>query len=172
MGESVVVDPVPIALHEGADKQEQGALGLMEVGNHPFDNMVSVAGGDDNLSGGMQDTYLLSIHILKEGLQGLDCRKWVGSFVRYPLRYVEVFCIGIVRHHLAQIIETLQCSDARGAYGDGSSLMLQEFLYGSSSYGDMFRVHVVVAYLLALYGLECSGAYVQGHLFPVDTLGI
>jgi len=45
----IVVDAVPVAMNEGADEQQQRGLGLMEICDEHLDNLVFVAGSNDNL---------------------------------------------------------------------------------------------------------------------------
>ena len=54
MGQCVVIDGAPLALDEGAYQQQQGALGLMEIGHHHAHYMECVARDDDNLGAAVE----------------------------------------------------------------------------------------------------------------------
>ena len=77
MGEGVVIDGAPIAVHEGRDEEQQGALRLVEVGDHHPHDVVFVARGYDNLCTGMQGFQAVAVQVVCYGLQGCD-----GIYVR------------------------------------------------------------------------------------------
>ena len=66
MLQSVIVDGVPIAAHEGADQQQQGTLWLVEVGNHLTHDVVLVAGGNDDLCGAVEHVELVKVHVVEQ----------------------------------------------------------------------------------------------------------
>ena len=69
MRQGIVVDLSPIPLHESGDEQQQGTLGLVEVGHHAFHDVVLVAWGDDDLRGTVQHLHVMPLH---EALQFID----------------------------------------------------------------------------------------------------
>ena len=61
MRQGIVVDLSPIPLHESGDEQQQGTLGLVEVGHDPFHQLERIARCDDDLCGSHQLIGLMAI---------------------------------------------------------------------------------------------------------------
>lgn len=72
----------------------------------------------------------------------------------------------------AHVVETLQCAHAGCSHGNGGTFVRYEPFYGGAVHGNVLRVHVVVANLLALDGFEGAGTNVQGHLLALYAVGI
>ncbi len=86
MSEGIIVDVLPVAFDEGGDQQEQGAFGLVEVGDDVPDDLALFARCDDDLGGGDLRIRLMFIQIIEDLLQRLGCRQpVVVLFVRHPL---------------------------------------------------------------------------------------
>ena len=71
VGEGVVVYASPVAMDEGGDEQEQGALRLVEVGYHHFYYVVSVARCYYDLGTGLEHIKMMTVQIIQDILEGL-----------------------------------------------------------------------------------------------------
>lgn len=89
VGEGVVIDIMPFVADKGAHQEEQGALRLVEVGYHAADDVILVAGGNDNLCAGVQHLLAPLVHIAEQGFEGLRRGERVVVLVRHPLGNVE-----------------------------------------------------------------------------------
>ena len=49
VSKGIVIDGVPVALHESADKQQQRRLRLMEIGDEHLHDMISISWRNDDL---------------------------------------------------------------------------------------------------------------------------
>ena len=47
--------------------------------------------------------------------------------------------------------------------------MCQEFLYGSTVYGDVFRMHFVAFYFFTFHRFESTGSDVKGDFFQIHS---
>ena len=72
MLQGVVVDAVPVAMHEGTDKEEQRGLRLVEIGDEHFYYFVFVARNDDNLGTAVEDGQTATVHPVEQGLNTLN----------------------------------------------------------------------------------------------------
>ena len=52
VSKGVIIDGLPVSVYKGGDEQEQGALGLVEVGYHHFHYVVLVTRSYDDLGAG------------------------------------------------------------------------------------------------------------------------
>ena len=48
MREGIVVDGPPVTSHEGGNKKDEGAFGLVEIGDQHIDHTEAEAGNDDD----------------------------------------------------------------------------------------------------------------------------
>ena len=65
MGEGIVVNRAPVAVHESRDEQQQRALRLVEVGDHHPHDVVFVSGSYDDLRTGVQCFHVVTVQIIE-----------------------------------------------------------------------------------------------------------
>ena len=177
VAQGIVVDRFPVAFHEGRDQQQQGAFGLMEIGDDAFHQLEGVARRDDDLRGGHQLVGLVAVQVVEYVLQGLvGGQAVVGRLVGHPLFHDQLFRggLGMSRQKHAYVIEALQRAHRGGAYGHDVPQATLQPLDALAAHGDELGVHLVPLDGLALDGLKGSGAHMQGHLlaayaFRVDS---
>ena len=178
MAERIVVDFPPVVAYEGGDQQEQGALRLVEVGDHFPDDAVLVARGYEDLRGAVQGFHPVAVEIAGNGLQrfrGRHVAAPVLPLVGHPLGDVQLFFrgIGILEKEAAYVVEALQRAHRSGAYGRGLCPVGDELAQGFSADAEPFGVHVVHPDGFALHRAERPCAHVQRdlaalHAFPVE----
>jgi len=84
--QGVVVDRAPIPTHEGRDKQQQGAMWLVEVGDHTAYDLELVPRRNDDLCGGPQAIHPAAIEVAKDGPERLLRRQ---PLLRRPHRAIR-----------------------------------------------------------------------------------
>ena len=101
-----------------------------------------------------------------------ECRGRVC--IRLPLPHVQLFLgdVGVAQNLQAYVVDPLESEDRRGANGEGFAAMLDELLDGLPTYHDVFAMHLVVADVLALHGLERAGTHGEGQFLAVDARGV
>ena len=65
VGEGIVVNRAPVAVHESRDEQQQRALRLVEVGDHHPHDVVFVSGSYDDLRTGVQGCQSVTVQIIQ-----------------------------------------------------------------------------------------------------------
>ena len=96
MGEGVVVDCSPVAVDEGGDKEQEGRLRLVEVGDHAADDVVVVAWSDDDLCTGVQCLKFVACEVVEDIPQIAERQLVVRQgavfvlFVGFPLVHMEL----------------------------------------------------------------------------------
>ena len=92
MAEGIVVDAAPVAMNEGADQKQQGALRLVEIGDEHLHNLVFITWGDDNLRAAVKDLLMITVEPFEDvtnGLLNIDFR--LQTFVvGFPLVDVQL----------------------------------------------------------------------------------
>ena len=94
--EGIVVDGSPVAVDEGGDKEQEGRLRLVEVGDHAADDVVMVAWSDDDLCAGVQCLKVVAIEVVEDVSQIAEGQFVVGQravfvlFVGFPLVHMEL----------------------------------------------------------------------------------
>ena len=118
----------------------------------------------------MQDVQTPLVHVFQQGLQGLASvgQSLVFLGVWHPLLHMEVFLA--LHGQKSHVVETLQGAHTGGANGNGRASVCNEPFYGCAVYGNVLRVHVVAANLLALDWLEGAGTNVQGNLLALYAM--
>ena len=78
---------MPVVADDGGDEQQQGALGLVEVGDDALDHVVFVGGHNHQAGGAGNVVCVLGGHIVLQGLQRLLCGDAgeLRVLVRFPL---------------------------------------------------------------------------------------
>ena len=98
----------------------------------------------------------------------------IAQFIGLPLGDVKlVFCeVGVGHHFEAHVIETLKGSHAGSAYGNGLTVVVEEFGDGLTSHADVFGVHLMTFHLLALDRLERTSTHMESEFLAINTVGI
>ena len=71
MAEGVVVDGVPVSVHERRDEQKQGGFGLVEVRDKDVHDAEGVSRADHDLRFGMQGVLTGGIKVIEDSLQSI-----------------------------------------------------------------------------------------------------
>lgn len=89
MAQRVVVDSLPVAVHKGADEQQQGRLRLVEIGNQLVHNPELITGFNHYLRLRVQGLLSRGVHPIEQRLQRLVRRKRIGAFVGFELPHMR-----------------------------------------------------------------------------------
>ena len=173
--ERVVVDPPPVAFHEGGDQEQQRAPRLVEVGDDPFHQLELVARGDDDPRRRHQAVGAPAVEVIQDVPQRLGHgQAVVGLVIRHPLPHDQFLARGIriILDEHADVVEALERADRGGADGDDLAQVGPQPFDRRAADGDEFRVHLVAGDRLALHRLEGAGAHVQRHLLAADAVGV
>ena len=95
MAQGVAVDGFPVTFYKGRYKQQQGALRLMEVGNHHLNDVVLVARSNDYLGAGLEDIQAVTVQVIQDMLQGFNRAHCGSGLIRSPLIYVHLILSSI-----------------------------------------------------------------------------
>ena len=68
---SVAVDLFPISVYKGRYQQEQGALGLVEIGYHHLHDVVLVARSYDDLGACLEHIKMMTVQVIQYILKRL-----------------------------------------------------------------------------------------------------
>ena len=122
---------------------------------------------------------MVAVEIVEQVLQGLDGRDGAlphstGFVVGLPLVHMQLLFgeFGIAAELAAHVVEALEGAHAGGAHGNGTGLMGKQLGNGLAAHADVFGVHLVTLYLLALDGLERAGAHMERDLLAVDAAAV
>ena len=72
MREGVIVNRVPVAFDKGADKEQEGALRLVEVRDQHLHDLVFIARGNDDLRAAMESSLVVTVEPGQDVLQGFQ----------------------------------------------------------------------------------------------------
>ena len=174
MSQGVVVYLAPVAMHEGADQQQQRRLGLMEVGDEHLDYLIVVARGDDNLRRGVEYGLTVTVVPRQHVLQRLLGRDGGCALIGFPLTDMQVVSRqrGVVFQLQSHVVEAFEGTYAGGSDGDGLTVVGQQTLDGLTAHGNILRMHGVLADGLALDRTEGARTDMQRNFLPLDTTGI
>ena len=95
MAERVIVYRPPFASNKGADKKQQGALGLVEIGDEHVHNVIFVAWSNNDLRAAMERVQLVAVEPCEQMLKGFNSCERGLSFVGCPLADVKLLLAGI-----------------------------------------------------------------------------
>ena len=140
MAEGIVVYLAPVAFDEGRHKQQQCALGLMEVGDDALHDMEGIAWSNHDLRIGVQGRQVVTVKILEYLLQGLQGgQRIVLGVVGHPLGDTQLLLggIGITADEHTYIIEALEGAHRGGTHGNGFTLMGDELHDSATLYYDI-----------------------------------
>ena len=122
---------------------------------------------------------MVAVEIVEQVLQGHHGRDGAlphstGLVVGLPLVHMQLLFgeFGIAAELAAHVVEALEGAHAGGAHGNGTGLMGQQLGNGVAAHADVFGVHLVALYLLALDRLERSGTHVERDLLAVDAAAV
>ena len=91
VSERIVIYLAPVALDEGRHQQQQGALGLMEVGHDALHDVERVARCYHDLRVGVQRRQVVAVKVVQYLLQCLQRGEAVVLLlVGHPLRHAEL----------------------------------------------------------------------------------
>lgn len=170
----MVVNPAPVPLDESGDKQQQGALRLVEIRDHRLHDFVGVARGDDDLCTGVEGFGMVAVEPVEDVPQGFRHLQRVVVVVGHPLADVQVFfrSVGVGGQFHADVVEAFEGADGGRADGDRTAIVCDEFFDGLAVHHDVFRVHLVAFYLLTLDGLERTRPHMEGDFLTVDAVAV
>ena len=129
MVEGVAIDVTPaIATDKGRDEEQEGGLRLVEISDHAAYDVVAVAGGDDDLGGGVEGTEVVAVQPVEDGAErgeDIDVRRACGGFIGLPLLHFQVGLggRGVGEDFPSYIVQGFEGADAGGAYGGALSAM-------------------------------------------------
>lgn len=119
MVECKLIGFFPSVADQGGHQEQQGAFGLVEVGDQPSDDSHLVGGSDHQGGGGFYPLQLVLVEVGEDVLKGLAGGElWVG-LVGIPLLHVEVAqCHPLFFEHHANPIQAFEGACAGGADGN------------------------------------------------------
>ena len=164
MVEGVAVAFFPGIAYECGDQQEQGAFGLVEIGDEAVDDVVSVAGCYHQLGVAVQMVGVVPLHPVKHvavSFGGGD----VEAFEAVGVPLVDVH--GVEARVLAKLhsepIDRLDGAHGGGADGDdGMADMGKDVLDVLPRDFDLLDVHFVFADGVGVDGFEGAGTDMEG----------
>ncbi|EJX06482.1 hypothetical protein EVA_05408 [gut metagenome] len=99
MRKRIIVNHLPVALHESGNQEQQGTLRLVEIRNDAMHYMKLIARSYNNLRCGVQYRQMVAIEISQNGFQRLNCGQRtfaaLGIFIGQPLRHMQILLLGI-----------------------------------------------------------------------------
>ena len=168
-GEAVAL--VPALADQGGDQQQQGALGLVEVGDQPGDDAHLIRRCDHEGCGGLEARQAVEVEVVHDVLQGLGGREGLVRLVGEPLLHVErAQCGALFLEHHPDPIEALEGARAGGADGhDGLAVLCDEVGDERAAHDDGLGVHGMLADGVGGHGAEGAGPDVQRHLVEAEA---
>ena len=162
--EGVAVAFFPGIAYECGDQQEQGAFGLVEIGDEAVDDVVSVAGCYHQLGVAVQMVGVVPLHPVKYvavGFGGGDVEAFEA--VGVPLVYVHGVETGVLAKLHSEPIDRLDGAHGGGADGDdGMADMGKDVLDVLPRDFDLLDVHFVFADGVGVDGFEGAGTDMEG----------
>ena len=145
MGQRIIINLSPVAMHERTHKQQQGALRLMEVCHEHLHNLVVVARSYYYLRARVQHVQSVAVEICQEVVYRLHRSQRRLRAVWFPLLHVQLLFRQVrVRGQLqAHVVEALKGAHARRAHGYGLPAMRFKVLQGGPADAYIFGVHFV-----------------------------
>ena len=172
VGEGVVVDRAPMGFaHKSRHQEQQGALWLVKIGNHPAHDAIGEAGSNHQLGATHVGVGMVTVEIGDNILQSLFYRNLARRGVGHPLCDGEhlIGGIGMAFQHLPHIVEALQRAHTRGAHRHHRRLGFSQFSEQTAAHGYELVVHLVVANAIAFHGLKSTGSHMQGEFAPLNV---
>ena len=165
MAQGIVVDLVPAVADKRRDEQQQGAAGLMKVGDEALHNVPAVSGYDDDAGSRDEAVYPATVEVVDESEQGLAGGNVGCAVVGLPLFDDELLGrgVGVLYEGAAHVVEAFECAHRGGAYGDDAPCGRGQRKEGLARYRYVLGVHGVAGNGVALHRLEGAGSHMQGE---------